>query len=156
MSSSRAPGMLLLLVMLGTLLVTLVLTFLPRKPVCIPQRNNPSLRAIGGTLVNAACQPVRLTGVSWFGMETDAFAPQGLQERNWQDMLEQIARAGFTTIRFPFSNQFFEPTSIPEGIDYQKNPDLRGLQGLALLDRLIQGARPVRSVQPPLGWQDFA
>ena len=22
--------------------------------------------------------------------------------------------------------------------------------------RLIQGARPVRSIQPPLGWQDFA
>lgn len=139
-SSAHAPGILLLLIILGPLLATLVQTLLLRKPACTPQRDNSSLRAIGGTLVNAACQPVRLTGVSWFGMETDTFAPQGLQERNWQDMLNQIARAGFNTIRFPFSNQLFDPTSVPEGIDYHKNPDLQGLKGLALLDRLIQGA----------------
>lgn len=138
--SSRASRILLILILQVTLLAAFVVISLPTEPMCIPQFENTSLRAVGGKLVNAACQPVRLTGVNWFGMETDAFAPHGLEVRNWQDMLDQIAHAGFNTIRFPFSNQFFDPTSIPKGINYQKNPDLKGLRGLALLDRLIQGA----------------
>ncbi len=38
---------------------------------------------------------------------------------------------GFNTIRLPYSNQLFDPSSTPQGIDYQKNPDLQGLNGLA-------------------------
>ena len=55
-------------------------------------------------------------------------------------MLDQIAQAGFNTLRLPFSNQLFDPSSKPQGIDYKLNPDLKGLSGLALLDRIIQGA----------------
>src|SRR5216684_4702261 len=58
-------------------------------------------------------------------------------------MLDQIARTGFNTLRLPFSNQLFDPASVPQGINYQLNPDLKGLQGLALMDRIIQGARKV-------------
>jgi endoglucanase len=83
---------------------------------------------------------VLLKGVSWFGFETGTFAPHGLGVRNWQDMLQQVARLGFNTIRLPFSNQLFDPSSQPQGINYQINPDLRGLQGLALMDRIIKGA----------------
>jgi endoglucanase len=84
---------------------------------------------------------VSLTGVNWFGFETGTFAPHGLWARNWQDMLKQIVHTGFNTIRMPYTNQLFDPTSIPNGINYQLNPDLKGLQGLALMDRIIQGAR---------------
>ena len=88
---------------------------------------------------SSGCQ-VTLTGVNWFGFETGTFAPHGLWARNWQDMLKQIAQTGFNTIRMPYTNQLFDPTSIPNGINYQLNPDLKGLQGLALMDRIIQGA----------------
>jgi endoglucanase len=83
---------------------------------------------------------VHLTGVNWFGFETSTFTPHGLWARNWKDMLNQIARTGFNTIRLPFSNQLFDPASKVQGIDYKLNPDLKGLSGLALMDRIIQGA----------------
>ena len=135
------PRILLILIFQVALMAAFIVFSLPnQRTLCTPQPGNYYFRAAGGTLVDGACHQVRLIGINWFGMETDAFAPHGLQVRNWQDMLDQIARAGYNTIRFPFSNQFFDATSVPKGIDYQKNPDLKGLRGLALLDRLVQGA----------------
>jgi endoglucanase len=93
-----------------------------------------------GQIVDAAGNVVHLTGVNWFGFETTTFAPHGLQVRNWRDMLAQIVHAGFNTIRLPYSNQLFDPASVPQGINYQLNPDLVGLKGLALLDRIVRGA----------------
>jgi endoglucanase len=93
-----------------------------------------------GELVDASGCVVHLSGVNWFGFETSTFAPHGLWARNWQDMLKQIAQTGFNTIRLPYTNQLFDPASKPLGINYQLNPDLKGLQGLALMDRIIQGA----------------
>ena len=81
-----------------------------------------------------------LTGISWFGLETDSFAPHGLWARNWESILDQIVKLGFNTIRFPFSNQLLDPSSMPNGINYELNPDLKGLSGLEIMDKLIQGA----------------
>ena len=107
----------------------------PNTAVKIP------LRAVGGKVVDANGHEVRFTGVTWFGFETKAYAPHGLWARNWQDMLDQIKAAGFNTIRLPYSNQLLDdPSAAPEGIDYRKNPDLRGLKGLALMDRIVDGA----------------
>jgi endoglucanase len=55
-------------------------------------------------------------------------------------MLNQMAHLGFNTLRLPYTDQLFDPGSQPQGINYQLNPDLKGLQGLALMDRIIQGA----------------
>jgi aryl-phospho-beta-D-glucosidase BglC (GH1 family) len=50
--------------------------------------------------------------------------------------------AGFNTIRFPFSSQFLDdPTARPRDINYSIKPDLKGLHGLSLLDKLIEGTR---------------
>lgn len=98
------------------------------------------LHAVGAHLVNAAGTRVDLSGVNWFGFETESFAPHGLDVRNYQDMLNQIAHLGFNTIRLPYSNQLFDPASIPTGINYSLNPDLRGLHGLALMDKIVAGA----------------
>ncbi|HLZ28150.1 MAG TPA: glycoside hydrolase family 5 protein [Chloroflexota bacterium] len=94
----------------------------------------------GSKLVDGQGQEVRITGVNWFGLETDTFAPHGLWARNYGDMLDQIAAAGFNTIRIPYSNQLFDAASTPKGIDYQKNPDLQGLNGLRILDAIVAGA----------------
>jgi endoglucanase len=108
---------------------------------CDPGHRVGFLSTFRGKLVDASsgCQ-VYLTGVNWFGFESNTFAPQGLWVRNWQDMLNQMAQVGFNTLRLPFTDQFFEPASKPQGINYRLNPDLNGLQGLALMDRIIQGA----------------
>ena len=99
-----------------------------------------SIRGDGARLVDGAGNEIRITGVNWFGMETETFAPHGLWTRNWQEMLDQIAVAGFNTIRLPYSNQLFDPASKPNGIDFNKNPDLAGLSGLEIMDRIVDGA----------------
>jgi endoglucanase len=98
------------------------------------------LHTAGNRLVDANGNEVRLSGVNWFGFETETFAPHGLYARNWQSMLDQMVHLGFNTIRLPYSNQLFDPSSVPTGIDYRLNPDLKGLKGLALMDRIIEGA----------------
>jgi len=94
----------------------------------------------GSKIVDADGQEVRLTGINWFGMETGTYAPHGLWIRNWETMLDWIAALGYNTIRLPFGNEMFEPTSRPNGIDWKANPDLKGLTGIQVMDRIIAGA----------------
>ncbi len=104
------------------------------------QASNGPLHTAGGKLVDASGNEVHLTGVNWFGFETESFAPHGLMVRNWKSMLDQIALSGFNTIRLPYSNQLIDSSNTPTGIDYQLNPDLVGLKGLALMDKIVNGA----------------
>ena len=96
-----------------------------------------SLQTSGNQIVDAAGQTVKIAGVSWFGMETDTFSPHGLWARNWQDMMDQMRQEGFNTIRLPFSNQLFDVGSVPNGIDFSLNPDLVGLNGLEIMDKIV-------------------
>ena len=98
------------------------------------------LTAFHSELVDSVGCVVHLSSVNWFGFETSTFAPHGLWARNWKDMLNQIAQTGFNTIRLPFTDQLFDPGIKTNGINYQLNPDLKGLSGLALMDRIIKGA----------------
>jgi len=106
------------------------------------------LRTDGGNIVDADGRVVHITGVNWFGLETSTFAPQGLWARSLDEMLDQMVQAGFNTIRLPYSDQLFDSTSTPNGIDFQKNPDLRGLTGLQIMDQVIQraGARGLKVI----------
>ena len=105
----------------------------------IPLGTGP-LRASGSKIVDAGGREVRLTGVNWSGTETGAFAPIGLETRKLDDMLDQMVAAGFNTLRLPYSNQLLDPTSRPTNIDLKLHPDLQGLNGLGLMDRIVEGA----------------
>jgi endoglucanase len=96
------------------------------------------LHTQGSKLVDAAGHEVRLTGLSWFGMETSNYAPHGLWARSLDALLDQIKSLGYNAIRLPFCSQLFDPGSTPNGID--KSPDLRGLGGLAIMDKVVAGA----------------
>ena len=92
-------------------------------------------------LVDAEGKEVRLTGINWFGFETETLAPHGLWSRNWQDMLDQIVALGYNTIRLPFSNHLLDPGAKPVGgIDYNANPDLQDFTGLEIMDKIVVGA----------------
>jgi endoglucanase len=91
--------------------------------------------------VDAGGREVRLTGVNWSGMESGSFTPIGLNNRVLGDVLDQIVAAGFNTLRLPYSNQLLDPMTKPNGANYRLNPDLQGLGGLELLDRVIDGCR---------------
>jgi endoglucanase len=73
-------------------------------------------------------------------METSTFAPLGLKTRNVDDMLDQVVAAGFNTIRLPYSNQFLETTPDHISLNFSINPYLMGLNGLGLLDHIVDGA----------------
>lgn len=94
----------------------------------------------GGKILDSNGQPVRIAGVSWFGMETSSYAPHGLWSRNYKDMLDQIKKSGFNTIRLPFASQAFDAGSIPNGIDTTKNPDLANISTLDLMDKIVSYA----------------
>lgn len=98
------------------------------------------LHTEGSKLVDSHGNQVTLTGINWFGLETESYAPHGLWARNWESMLDQIVDLGFNTIRLPYSNQLFDPSSTPNGINYELNPDLEGLSGLEIMDKIIAGA----------------
>jgi aryl-phospho-beta-D-glucosidase BglC (GH1 family) len=95
------------------------------------------LHANGNQIVDSAGQNVRIAGVNWFGFETSNFAPHGLWARNYKDMMDQMKSLGFNTIRLPFSDQLFDPGSVPNGVDFSKNPDLQGLNGLGIMDKIV-------------------
>ena len=92
-----------------------------------------------GNIVDAAGKPVTLTGVNWFGFETGTFAPDGLYTRNYKSMLDQMVASGFNSIRLPYANALFRSGGTPN-INYELNPDLKGLKGLPLMDKIINAA----------------
>lgn len=93
-----------------------------------------------GDIVDSEGNKVVLTGVNWFGAETGTFAPHGLWSRGLDSMLDQMVGTGFNTLRLPYSNELFAAKSKPNGIDFKKNPQLKGLTGLEIMDKVIEGA----------------
>lgn len=98
------------------------------------------LHTDGATIRDSSGRAVLLTGVNWFGLETDTLAPHGIWTRSYRDMLDQIVQLGYNCIRLPYSNELFDSQLQPNGIDLQKNPDLKGLTGLEIMDKIVVGA----------------
>jgi endoglucanase len=121
-----------------TILFTAALSFTGSQPT--QAQSQDYLHTDGNRILDAHDHQVILTGISWFGLETESFAPHGLWARNWESILDQIVKLGFNTIRLPFSNQLLDPSSVPNSINYELNPDLKGLNGLEIMDKIIQGA----------------
>ena len=131
------PGGSTLLVRFSHLLIMVALLGIPVKEKNI--RSN-YLHTSGSQILDASGRVVGLSGLNWFGFETDIRAPHGLWQRNWQDVLDQIHALGYNIIRLPFSNAMLAAGTKPTGIDYQKNPDLVNLSALEVMDRIIAGA----------------
>ncbi len=74
-------------------------------------RNQNFLSVQGNKLVDSRGKTVRLTGVNWFGMETNMFAPHGLWVRDMKSVLKQIKDLGFNCIRLPWCDQMLDPAS---------------------------------------------
>ncbi len=130
-------------------LVTLVTALIVGVAAGIPFTATPTASAAGtgywytsgSKILDANGQEVRIAGVNWFGFETGNNVVHGLWTRNWQSMLDQIQQLGYNTIRLPFSNEVLNPGVMPTSIDYNKNPDLVGLNSIQIMDKIIAGAR---------------
>ena len=133
-------GVALIALIMGLLGALIVIGVQPGKQAARTQLGSGPWHTQGAQILDASNRPIRITGVNWFGFETNTFVVHGLQSRNYQDMLKQIQSLGYNTIRLPYSSQLFDSSSQPEGIDYTKNPDLKELQGLTLMDKIISAA----------------
>lgn len=89
-----------------------------------------------------------LRGVNWFGLETNTYCPHGLWTRSLDSMLDQIAGLGYNCMRLPYSDDIFKSSSVPNGIDFNQNPDLRNLTALQVMDKVIEkaGARGLKVI----------
>ena len=94
----------------------------------------------GNQIVSATGTPVKIAAINWYGFETPSYVAQGLWAENYKTMMSQMVQLGFNTIRLPFSLQLFQSGSTPAGINYALNPDLVGLSGLQLMDKIVSYA----------------
>lgn len=132
-------------VVLVVALLAVSLSLLKINPL-LPQNltaSSGSWHTSGSQILDAHNQPVRIAGVNWFGFETGTLVVHGLHARNYKDMLNQIKAEHYNTIRLPYTNQLFDADNAPSGIDYTKNPDLQGLRGLQLMDKIVDYASQI-------------
>jgi endoglucanase len=96
------------------------------------------LHTSGNKIVDSAGATVRLTGINWFGMETDNKTFHGLWSSNpWRGQIDTMASAGYNTLRIPFSDDALKPGAAATSINDYVNPDLIGLSPLQILDKVI-------------------
>ncbi|MFD2764673.1 cellulase family glycosylhydrolase [Micromonospora eburnea] len=99
------------------------------------------LHTSGNKIVDSTGTTVRLTGINWFGMETDNKTFHGLWSSNpWRGQLDTMAQLGYNTLRIPYSNDALKPGATATGINDFVNPDLVGLSPLQILDKVIDYA----------------
>jgi len=96
-----------------------------------------------GNKIYSNGKEVMMSGVNWFGFETDTFCPHGLWARNYKDMMNQIKNSGFNSIRLPFSNEMFLKGKTSKGIDFNMNPELKGLNPLSIMDLIMNYAQKI-------------
>ncbi|WP_433224035.1 cellulase family glycosylhydrolase [Microtetraspora malaysiensis] len=121
------------------------------------------LHTSGNKIVDSTGATVRLTGINWFGMETDNKTFHGLWSGNpWKSQLDLMASLGYNTIRVPWSDDAVKPGAVATSINTSTNPDLVGLSPMQILDKVVDYAgtkgmriildrhRPTSAGQSPL------
>ncbi len=99
----------------------------------------------GNLILDRQNRQVRIQGINWYGFETVRQVPGGLTRQDYRSILETIRNNGFNTVRIPLSNQMVESPIVPEAISFSNdrgaiNANLRGLNSLQVLDRIIEAA----------------
>jgi endoglucanase len=96
----------------------------------------------GNQILDSNNQPVRIAGINWYGFETTDKIVHGLWAQDYHAILQAIKSNGYNTIRLPFSNDMIEHPIIPTtALDTNTfNNDLRGLNSLQIMDKIIAGA----------------
>lgn len=124
------------------LVLALLAAFVPLGPAPAPvgAAGTGYWHTSGAQILDANNRPVRIAGINWFGLENATRAPHGLWVRNYGTMLDQVKVLGYNTLRLPYANSLFDAGGTPNGINFDMNPDLRGLSGLQIMDKIVAGA----------------
>lgn len=93
----------------------------------------------GRHIVNRHGQRFRFKGVNWYGASDAYHVVGGLDVQSLDVICETVSTLGFTVVRLPFSNEMLRsPAAAPGAVDFGKNPNLRGLSALELLDEVVR------------------
>ena len=107
----------------------------------VPSFAQNYLHTNGSKIMDAQGNVVRLTGINWFGLETANYAPHGLWSHSMAFYLDTVKSEGYNCLRLPFCSQLFDAGSTPNGVDANQNPDLVGLSGIQIMDKVIAGCK---------------
>jgi endoglucanase len=109
-----------------------------------PQAGAGYWHTSGNQILDSTGAPVRIAGVNWYGFETPDEVVHGLWAQDYHAVVDDIRNLGYNTIRIPFSNQMVETPVVPQNIGYYNsgpiNTDLKGLNSLQILDKIIDYA----------------
>jgi len=92
----------------------------------------------GAQVVNVRGERFRLRGINWYGASDAFHVAGGLDVQSMDTICETVRVLGFTVVRLPFSNEMLRSQVVPGSIDFEKNPSLRGLSALEVLDEVIR------------------
>lgn len=83
---------------------------------------------------------ITIKGINWFGFDVpNIYCVQGLDYISLDDGLIFLKNNGFNAIRLPFSPQTLYATTYPQyAIDFIKNPRLKGINTLQILDIFVK------------------
>ena len=96
------------------------------------------LHTSGAQIVDANGKNFKLSGVAWYGAESEDYIVGGLQLEPINAIARRIRCLGFNAVRLPWSNEMYE--SNPRVPDYAvaANPQLKGLHALAVYRQVVE------------------
>jgi endoglucanase len=101
------------------------------------------LHTSGNKIVDSTGATVRLTGLNWFGMETENHTFHGLwagRNATWRMQIDHMAQLGYNTIRVPYTGDSLRPGAQATSINSDSNPDLVGNTPMQILDKVVDYA----------------
>ena len=103
---------------------TLILLLLSTFFTSYAQNDCPGnwLSTQGNKLIDSAGNEVILSGVNWFGFETQLSSFHGIWSRDHKSVLQQIKDLGFNSIRVPWHNRMLEPEATINISSYGTDP----------------------------------
>jgi endoglucanase len=96
----------------------------------------------GNQIIASTGHTVRIAGINWYGFETADQVVHGLWAEDYHTILKAIKNNGYNALRLPYSNQMVETPIVPKNISFANgiNTDLKGLNALAVMDKIISAA----------------
>ena len=118
------------------------------SPTPPPPAGDDWLHTSGSQIVDSNGKVVRLTGINWFGFETNPRGLGGLQAVNWMETFDMLTAKGFNLLRLPLSLQIVRgwmagSDPVVEFVDGKINPTIDGVTSLKLLDHVVDYCKVV-------------
>ncbi|CAE7595099.1 unnamed protein product [Symbiodinium sp. CCMP2456] len=91
----------------------------------------------GRSIVNQQGERFRLRSINWYGASDQNHVVGGLNVQSLETICGTVQSLGFTAVRLPFSNEMLRSSVTSGCIDFGKNPKLKGLTALEVLDEVV-------------------